>query len=144
MFRSGRRCFTITGILMLLLAVAHTVGFFGPHDMTPAENTLFTAMGALKEDMGSMQPSIKDVYYCLALALTVLYVALGVIMLVLSASHEISDGFLRRISWINLLWVTAFTLVGYHYQIPPPFISGIILDVAVLCHLFLPGGNKST
>ena len=127
---------------MLLLATAHTIGFFGPHPMTPAENTLFAAMGALKEDMGSMQPSIKDVYYCLALTMTVLYVALGVVMLALSANMEISDGFLRRISWVNLLWVTASAIVGYHYQIPPPFISGIILDVAVLCHLFLPGGSK--
>jgi hypothetical protein len=142
MFRSGRRSFTIAGILMLLLAAAHTLGFFGPHAMTPAETTLFAAMDSLKEDMGSMKPSIKDVYYCLALAMTVLYVALGTIMLVLSASNEVSDAILRRISWINLLWVTAFTVVGYHYQIPPPFISGIILDVAVLCHLFLPGGKS--
>jgi len=144
MFNSGRRWFTIVGFLMLLLAIAHTMGFFAPQPLTPAESSVFAAMDALKEDMGSMKPSIKDVYYCLALTMTVLYVALGMIMLVLSSSQEIHDGFLRRISWINFLWITAFTIVGYHYQIPPPFISGIILDVAVLCHIFLPGGSKAT
>jgi len=143
MFRSGRRFFSAAAILMLVTAALHTFGFFAPHPLTPAESGIMSAMSNFREDMGSMHPSMADIYFSLAMAMTVTFFALGIISLVLASSNEISDAMIQRIGWINFLWVTAICIESYHYQIPPPLIFGIIIDIFVLAGLLLPS-RKST
>jgi len=143
MFRSGRRIFSISAILMLITAALHTYGFFGPRPHTLAESEIYAVMAGFHLDLGSMHPSMLDVQLSLALTMTILYVAIGIICLLLASSSEISDTMIQRIGWVNFLWVTVSVVTYYHYQIPPPLMLSIIIDVFILAGLLLPSGKSS-
>jgi len=51
MFRRGRRLFSIASILLILTAVAHTLGHFQPEPRTPEFANLKSAMQAYQIDM---------------------------------------------------------------------------------------------
>jgi len=143
MFRSGRRLFSTAALLMLITAGLHTFGFFGPRQHSQEEVAAYSAMENLTLHKGDAHPSFGDVYFSLAMAMSVTFMAIGVLNLVLASSNEVSDNLLKRIGWVNFLWVTAFCIESFHYQVPPPLISGIVIDVFILAGLLLPSPKSS-
>ena len=139
MWKPGRRLFTVAAILMLLTAAAHTAGTLAGGPSNDAEKQLFASMEALRTPMGlGMNPSIADFYWCLAFVMSVTFTGLALLNLLFAASPDISSAWLRRASWINLLWVTAFGALSWRYQVPPPLICAVLIDVFVLGALFVP------
>jgi hypothetical protein len=63
MFRRGRRLFSTASILLILTAVAHTIGNFQPPPQTPEYANLESTMRAFQIDLGmGMRPSILSIF----------------------------------------------------------------------------------
>jgi hypothetical protein len=146
MWRRGRRLFSLASILMLLTALAHTAGNLAPVEPTAAEKAVTDAMRGFHLAMGmGMNPSMLDIFEDLTFTMSITFAALAVINLALAASADIADRLLRRIAWINLVWVAAFTWLCWRYRIPPPLISGVLIALP-LAGLLLgrPGPEKAS
>ncbi len=118
---------------MLLTALVHTAGNLASKPDTAEELRLFSEMSDFRLPLGmGMNPSMQDILRDLAFIMSITFAALGLINLLLAASLETSAGLLRRISWINLLWVGAFMILNWAYRIPPALISAIVIEAAVV------------
>jgi hypothetical protein len=133
-----RRLLIVTAVLMLLCAAAHTAGNMVP-PTDPTEIELFRTMAAVHIPAGlGMTPSMLDVLYTLVLVMTLTFVALGVLNLVLAMAPDMTPRLLRRIILINAIWVAAFIALSAFYRIPPPLISGVVIEIPLLIAL-IPG-----
>ena len=83
-----------------------------------------------------MSPSLYDIYRLLVFTMSITFLALGAIGLLLAASRDIPDRLLRRVAWLYAVWVTAFLVLSVAQQIPPPLISSVLIEVALLPSLF--------
>jgi hypothetical protein len=143
MWKRGRRAFSIANILIVLTALAHTLGNLMSGSSGAAEDKVVAEMANFHVGLGlNMNPSIYDIYRALVFIMSVTFVALGVVSLVLSASRDVSDRVLRRITWIYFAWVGAFLVLNAVYRIPPSLISGALIELALLVSLFWPGANS--
>lgn len=141
-FRPGCRLFAIGSILMLLTAAAHTAGQFAPAPNDAALNSVLSAMQGYKLDMGmGMKPSIEEVYYSLAFTMSILLLFLGVQNLVSIYLAGDSAKLMRSLTAINLLCVVAQVILNWHYRIPPPLISFVLISLVFALSLAMP--NKS-
>ena len=131
-WRRGRRSFTVAAVFMILTAAVHTAGNLAAKSSSAEETQVRSEMAALRFPLGmGMQPSLWDIYWDLTLTMSITLAALGLINLLLAASGEIPDRILRRVSWVNLIWVVAFLWLSWVQQVPPPLISGIAFVVFV-------------
>jgi hypothetical protein len=134
---SSRRLLSIAAVLMLLTALLHTIGNLTANG-DPGVINVENIMRNFRFTFGmGMNPSMFDVFMALVLIMTVTFIALGVLNLALAAAREMPDRLLRRIIWINLLWVAAFTALCWFYRIPPPLISGIVIELPLIAALLV-------
>jgi hypothetical protein len=134
-FSRGRRAFSLAALLMLLTALAHTLGNVRPVT-DPERRLLITQMAAYRMGLGlNMMPSIWDIYQNLAFTMSITFLGLGMVNLMLGASPDASAGLLRRVSWMNLVWVGAFIALAAAFQVGPSLISGVLVLAAVLAAL---------
>jgi hypothetical protein len=78
---------------------------------------------------------MRDVHMTLVLAMSITFAALGILNLVL-ASSAIPDALLRRIIRINAAWVAATIALSLYYKIPPPLISGVLIEIPLIAAMF--------
>jgi hypothetical protein len=132
---SSRRLLSVTGVLMLLTALLHTVGNLLPSS-DPAAIQFENTLRSFRFDAGlGMKPSSFDVHMVLVLTMTVTFAAFGILNLVLAAAPDVSERIVRRVVWINVIWVAAFTALSAFYRVPPPLISGVIIELPLLAAL---------
>jgi hypothetical protein len=106
MWNRGRRLFSTAGILMLLTAMAHALGNLSYQPSNAAEENLMADMAEFHAPLGlGMSPSVKDIYFCLGWAVSLLMATLGVMNLLLAAIPETPVSVLRRVSIWNAIWV---------------------------------------
>jgi hypothetical protein len=132
----SRRGLLITSsVLMLLTTAAHTVGnLLPPSDSAVA--AIYTAMRNSHPAVGmGMNPSMFDVHMLLVLTMTVTFAAIALLNLALAPT--ISDQALQRVVWINVMWVAVFTSLCAFYQVPPPLISGILIELPLAAALLV-------
>jgi hypothetical protein len=135
LWQKGRRLFVVASILMIVTAVFHTLGQFGPSS-GPAETAAINAMKAFHVDFGfGMRPSIFDVFRGLAFTMSITFAAIALLNLIVAASAEVSAALIRRIAWLNIIWVAAFTALTLGYQALPAVISGLIILVFLVASL---------
>jgi hypothetical protein len=133
MWRRGRRLFSTAAILMLLTAMAHTAGTLASVETSSEERSLIQAMKNFRTPLGmDMNPSMFDIFRALAFTMSVTLAGLAAVNLALAASPDTPDRLLRRIAWIDAAWVAAFTVLSGAYQLPPPMLSGVLIELALL------------
>ena len=138
MWQRGRRLFSTAGILMILTAAAHTAGHFSPPN-SPAEEQLLAAMRNFQIPMGlGMNPSMMDILGSLSLTVAITFFALGLINLLLAGSAETTERLLRRVTWVNVVWVGGFLSVCYVHHVLPPLTFAVVIEMVLLASLFLP------
>jgi hypothetical protein len=71
----------------------------------------------------------------LVLTTTVTFTAIAVLNLALV--RVISDQALQRVVWINLIWVAVFTSLCSFYQVPPPLMSGVLIELPLAAALLV-------
>jgi hypothetical protein len=124
------------------MAAAHNTGFLLAKSSGPEDDKVMTAMKGFHNELGmGMSPSTYDLFLALAYSMTVLMVGLGATGLVLSADRSVSSSVIRTVTWLYILWVAAFTLVGYYYRVPPPLISGVLIELALIAAV-IPSGKR--
>ena len=130
-FARGRRAFSLAAVLMLLTALAHTLGNIQPIT-NPEQRLLITQMAVLRLPLGlGMMPSVWDIYQNLMFTMSVTFLGLGLVNLVLGAHRDATPALLRRVSWMNLVWVVGFTVLAAAFQITPAAISGVLILIAI-------------
>lgn len=135
-WKRGRRLFTTAAVLMILTAAAHTAGNLVTSPDSQEERKVLDAMSGLHFAFGmGMNPSMLDVYWVLVFTMSITFAALGLMSLVAAASPEIPDRILRRIGWVNAVWVGGVLILSWAYRIPPPLISAVIIEVFVVAAL---------
>jgi hypothetical protein len=135
-WKRGRRLFSIAAVLMILVAALHTVGNLMVRPDSAEEERVFAEMSSLHFPFGmGMNPSLKDVYWDLVFTMSITFAGLGLINVVAAASPDVPDRILRRMSWVNLLWVGASVVLNWMCRIPPPLISSVILELVVAASL---------
>ena len=129
---SSRRLLSISAVLMLLTAIAHTAGFMSSGG-DQAEKGVEDAMRAFRFPAGpGMNPSMYDVYFMLVLMMALAFTAFGILNLMVAAAPDLSARLLRRIIRIDALWVAAFIALGAFYRIPPSPIPGIVIEIPLI------------
>jgi hypothetical protein len=101
-------------------------------------------MAAFHVPMGlGMTPSFMDFFRALSFTMSVTFAALGILNLMLAASTDVTDRLLARVAWINLLWTGAFGVLMLYYQVPPPLICAVVIEMVLLASIVLPPRPKS-
>jgi hypothetical protein len=133
LFSRGRRMFSLAAALMILTALAHTLGNLAGGPPDAADAMLEAAMRVRRVALGmGMNPSAWDIQRTLVFTMSITLAALGLMNLVLAASEETHQRLMRRVAWLNFVWVGAFTFLALAYRVPPPLISGLLIEAAVL------------
>lgn len=140
LFARGRRLFTTASLLLILTAIAHTLGHFSPEPQGDVKWTeTAAAMRSFRLDAGfGAKPSIWDVLRGLSLTMVFTLLALGALGIVLSRSPESTPRLLCCSAWVLGLASAALSLLYLHYRVPPPM---IMLGVTAL--LFLAATRTS-
>jgi hypothetical protein len=129
---SARLLLSISAVLMLLTAVMHTIGNLTPNtdpSVVELQNRMRSQHFALGLDMN---PSMFDAFMLLVLIMTVTFVAFGVLNLVLASARDFPARLLRRAIWINVIWVAAYIALSWFYRVPPPLISGVVIELPLI------------
>ena len=143
MWKPGRRLFSTAAVLMILTALAHTAGNLAPGSGDAAEKLILAAMGNYRLPMGmGMNPSMLDIFHSVVFTMSITFLALGAINLALAAGGA-SDPLLRRVAWLNAAWVAAFIALNVVCRIPPPLISGVVIELPLVAYLVLPGPRQA-
>ena len=142
MFRRGRRLFSIASILLILTAVAHTLGHFQPEPRTPEFANLKSAMQAYQIDMMGMKPSAYGVLESLSLTMTIMLLMLGLQNLLVAMVDE-SGKMIRRFTIVNIIGVGALVALSWFYRIPPALISFVIVEIMFLLAILIPDRKQA-
>ena len=123
---------------MVLTAAGHTTALlFSRAD--PGNQRALKAMRRDKLPLGmGMNPSLEDIYWSMSFTVGLTFAALGGLNLVVAATSSSSAALLRRLSWVNLLWVSGFIALNAVYRVPPPLIFGTIIEIFVVAWLSCP------
>jgi len=132
LWNPGRRLFTVGSVLMILTAAAHTAGHFSP-SAGPEEDAVFATMQGHRVPLGlGMTPSILDIFKSLSLTLPITFVAIAALNLAVLAGADSSVTLLRRLTWVNLVWVGVFGATMLAFHVLPPLICAVVIEVVLL------------
>ena len=121
MFQPGRRAFSIGSIVLVLTAIAHTLGNLPAPPSTPQEATLLETMKGFILDMGLMKPSMLDVFRALNMTMSVTVLFWGVQNLVLAKLGNAA--LMRPLALCSFLANLALVALYWIYPVPPALIS---------------------
>jgi hypothetical protein len=131
--------FVTASVLMLLTAVAHSIGHFSAPPDDPATQALVAALRGHTLDLGmGMTPSQWDVLNSLSLTMTVSLLWLGIVGLVVAFS-DMGRRTVQRVTAVYILANGALVGLNYYYQVPPPLVSlGVVEAVLLVAFLRAP------
>lgn len=127
MFETGKKFFTFSNLMLLVVAGMHTLGVFREPSGSDERQVMDSMNSYFFEAMG-MKWSTHDVLLSLALTMSAFMVFLAALNASL-LSMVSSQPVLKRVSLLNaaLMWVLALLYLAY--QIPPPFLSFVLLGI---------------
>jgi len=142
LFRKGTRLLTVASVILLLEAVAHTMGAVAPLPEDPAVQDLVRAMRDLHTPLGlGMEPSAWDISRGLTFTMTVTLLLMGVLGLAIPSAAR-GDGRVVRVTAGTLLGANlAMLAIWCIYRVPPPLTFQAILTPILLLATF--GGRAS-
>lgn len=131
--------FVTASVLMLLTAVAHSIGHFSTLPDDPATQALVVTLKGYRLDLGmGMTPSQWDVLKSLSLTMTVSLLWLGIVGLVVAFS-DMGRRTVQRVTVVYILANGALVGLNYYYQVPPPLVSlGVVEAVLLVAFLRAP------
>lgn len=138
MFKKGNRIFSIAIVLLLVVAVMHTMGAFN-EPVNEAGVELVTAMKTYTVTIGAMTTNVRDIQMSLALTMTVFMVFLGLLDITIVSSAPPRD-LLRRVILLNALCMWALVILYWEYQVFPPFISFVVVGLVFTAAYVLERG----
>lgn len=137
MFKKGNRMYSVSTWMTLVIAIMHTMGVF--QKPSAAEGlSVFDAMKGQRFQAMGMDWSMYDVSVSIALTMTVQLVFVVVANFVVLYS---SPSAVFRRKWVLLNVVLMWCLAGLYtyFQIPPPFLSFVLLGILFTVTYFRSG-----
>ena len=135
----GRGLFKAAAVLMLVMALAHTLTHFVIATRPDARMLdIHQQMRTHRASLGlGMHPTMFDMALGASLTMSVLLLALGITGLVVvggprTAEH---DRLLRRLAWVDAGWVAALILVYARHPWIPALVSAALIEVPLLAYL---------
>ncbi|HEY7683964.1 MAG TPA: hypothetical protein VH879_15055 [Gemmatimonadales bacterium] len=93
-------------------------------------------MDGVHTPMGlGMAPSLLGIQFALAGTVSVLPAALGGLTMMAAGTTEMTEPLVRRLTWFNAVWVAGYFAVNLRYQVPPPVISGVLIEAVLVLRL---------
>jgi len=127
----GRRLFTAGAIVLILLAMAHSISLFEPIQASnDTERQLLSLMRTYKFDLVGSPRSMDNLLRGFSICFMVAAVGLGVLDLVLSRERSALEG---GVALVNALWLAVMTDVSlcYFFIIPTTFMIVALLLFAL-------------
>lgn len=144
MNRLALRCFRVASWLLVLTAVAHTLGHFQPPPADERTAAVLAAMRGYTMEMGlGMVPSLYDVQQALSLTMTITLLLWGVQNLLVARGGAPDPRTVRTLSWVGLVGSFALVVLYARTQIPPPLICFVLVAVGFLASLVAGRGSRS-
>ena len=134
--REPRRwALAVAGIFQILTAAAHTTAQLrGAPDR--GEALAIDAMRSYRLPFGLAEnPSLLDLFESLSYTMSITFAAMGVLVVTIAASAGAADKLLRRLAWVNVIWLTAFVALNAAHRLPPPALAGVLTLLAFLVAL---------
>ncbi len=139
MFRRGRRLFSSASIVLLLMAVVHTIGHFAPRGRPAGEKLVDAAMSAYHVDMGlGMNPSVLDMLQALSLTMPITLTVWALGNLLVAATDQ-TGRCVKLLAWLSAAASALLIVLYAYYQIPPPLTFVVVAGI-----LFLAAGATSS
>jgi|SRR5271167_4656787 len=138
----GRRLFKTGAVALLILGLVHSISLFEKH--IPTNNTekqLMDLMANYKLNLMGSRRSMSDLLQGFSVAFMLAPFAFGALDLMLSRERA---GLLKRVAWLNVIWLAALTAVSLHYffAAPTSFLVAALL-IFVLAWLILPAESTA-
>jgi hypothetical protein len=127
MFKKGNWLFSASNLTLLLVAVLHTMGAFRKPVGTE-QTQLIESMKSYRFNAMGMNWSIHDTLISVMLAMTVFMIFIAVFNFFIMYSVP-SPVIRRRIILINALFMWLLALLFGVFQIPPPFVSFVLVAI---------------
>lgn len=129
MFRKGHRLFSIASIGLIIVAILHLVGHLSPLPDDLVMIALLTAMQGYRFDMGLGNPSMRDIFDSLGIAMSIMLIWTGLINLLIARYTGLRDKLMRRVCTLNLVGVAVLVILFGAYQVWLPAIGLGIVEV---------------
>ena len=127
MFETGKKFFTFSNLMLLVVAGMHTLGVFREPTGTDEIRVMDIMNSYFFEAMG-MKWSTHDVLVSLAFTMAIFLVFLAVLngsLLSMISTRRV----LERLGLLNAVLMWILSLLYLSYQIPPPFLSFVLLAI---------------
>jgi len=125
----------VGGLLLILTAAAHAIAQTAGRSDDRAQ-AVMTAMRSYRLPLGlSDNPSLFDVFASLSYTMSLTFAAIGMLVIAIASSTGVTDRLLRRVAWINALWLAALVALNVVYRLPPPTIAGTLALLTFLAAL---------
>lgn len=127
MFKKGNRLYSISTWMILVIAGLHTVGVLRK-PMAPEEMKVIATMKSQQFQAIGLEWSIHDVLISIALTMSVLMIFMVVanFFVLYSIPNSVAR---RRWSLVNASFMWALAALYGVFQVPPPFLSFMILGI---------------
>lgn len=138
-FRRGNRLLSVASLVLLLEAVAHTMGVVSPLPDDPEVQSVVQAMKGLRIPMGlGMAPSLWGISRGLMFTMTVALVTMGLFGLGATLAAPGERRVHRTAAWILFVANVAMLGIWWTYQVLPPFLFQAAVTVILLLAVALP------
>ncbi len=122
-----RRLFKAGAVALLIIGLVHSISFF--QKLVPANDTekqLLDLMSNYKFDLAGSLRSMGDLMTGFSVCFMLAALAFGAFDLLLSGERT---GLLKRVAFMNILWLAAMTAVSLHYffVVPTSFLVATLL-----------------
>ena len=122
--------YRVAAILLILFAVAHTLGFSQPPDPKWGADGVVASMRSVHFDVQGSSRTFWDFFMAAGLSIGVLYLFAGILAWQLGSLPAETRSHLRGVAWALALAFAALTVVSWIYL----FITAVVFSAAVtLC-----------
>ena len=122
--------YRVAAILLILFAVAHTLGFSQPPDPKWGADGVVASMRSVHFDVQGSSRTFWDFFMAAGLSIGVLYLFAGILAWQLGSLPAETRTRLRGVAWALALAFAALTVVSWIYL----FITAVVFSAAVtLC-----------
>lgn len=132
-FRKGNRLLAIASLILLLEAVAHTVGTLSPLPDDPDVQALAQTMREVRMPLGlGMEPSAWDIQRGLGLTMSVTLVLMGVLGIAIPVAAPDNRRAYRVTAAALCAANLAMLAIWWRYQVAPPLLFQAALTPLLL------------
>lgn len=142
MERRGRRLFTAGTLLLIVMALVHSVSLIKkPVPSNETERQLLDLMSNYRFDLMGSARSMQNLMT--GFSISFMFAALGFAALDIALRHERAR-LLKRVAFLNALWLAFMTAVSlrYFFAAPTSFLSAALL-IFLLAAITLPKSESN-